>query len=267
MNIRLDIAYDGSSFSGWQRQHDRPSVQQALEEALSRLLGEEIRVAGSGRTDAGAHAFCYTVNFHCGGMPFPVSLLPRLLVPYLPPSIMPLKAMEVDEGFHARWSALAREYVYVIWKGQVVWPFFRSYVHWWPYSYDANLLRKACSLFVGEHNFRPFCYAYGREKRPIQFSRRVYYFRFYEYEHWLVFFIKGSGFLRGMIRTLIGVCLQTASGNVPLSDLEQAVRGEKDIAQPFKKAVPATGLYFKRAYYSVPHELDHQIEDRGGEED
>ncbi|NPV37820.1 MAG: tRNA pseudouridine(38-40) synthase TruA [Brevinematales bacterium] len=267
MNIRLDIAYDGSSFFGWQRQKDKPSVQAALEEALSQLLGENIRVSGSGRTDAGAHAFCYTTNFHCGKLPFPVEVLPRVLLSYLPSSIVPLRAMEVEERFHARFSAMAREYVYVVWKGKTLLPFFRSYVYWMPEAYERQRLEEVCSLFVGEHNFRLFCYGYGREEKEVNFCRTIEYFRFMEKDQWLVFFIKGNGFLRGMIRTLVGVSLQVGIGTLACGEVFRALQGEKDIPQPLKKAVPAAGLYFKRAYYSVSHKFDEKIENGGGEED
>ncbi|MFN3660348.1 MAG: tRNA pseudouridine(38-40) synthase TruA [Brevinematales bacterium] len=260
MNIRLDIAYDGSSFFGWQRQKDRPSVQATLEEALSQLLRQNIRVSGSGRTDAGAHAFCYTTNFHCESLPFPIEVLPRVLLSYLPSSIIPLRAVEVEEKFHARFSAMAREYVYIVWRGNVLFPFFRSYVYWMPYTYEKQRLEEACSLFVGEHNFCFFCYGYGREAQEVNFHRTIEYFRFWERHNWLIFFIKGNGFLRGMIRTLVGVSFQVGMGTLSCDDVFHALQGDKDIPQPFKKAVPAGGLYFKRAYYSISHELDEKIE-------
>lgn len=267
MNIRLDIAYDGSSFFGWQRQKDKPSVQGALEEALSQLLRKNIRVAGSGRTDAGAHAFCYTTNFHCERLPFPVEVLPKVLLSYLPPSIIPLRAMEVEETFHARFSAIAREYVYVVWKGSTLLPFFRSHVYWMPQAYERQRLHEACSLFLGEHDFRLFCYGYGREEKEVNFRRIVEYFRFVERNNWLIFFIKGNGFLRGMIRTLVGVSLQVGMGTLSCDEVFHALYENKDIPQPLKKAVPAAGLYFKRAYYSVSHKFDNEIKNRSREED
>ncbi|MCX7882061.1 MAG: tRNA pseudouridine(38-40) synthase TruA [Brevinematales bacterium] len=249
MNVRLDIAYDGSSFFGWQRQKEHPSVQATVEEALSRVLEKEIKVSGSGRTDAGAHALCYTTNFHCDSLPFPVEALPRIIRSYLPPSVVPLKATLVEEHFHARLSASAREYVYVIWKGRVFFPFLRAYVHWVPEGYDVKRLREVCSLFVGRHDFRLFCYGYGREEREMNFYRRISYFRFVERGNWLVFFIKGDGFLRGMIRTLVGVSLRVGCGDLSCAEVREALVGKKDLPHPLKKAVPATGLYFKRAYY------------------
>jgi tRNA pseudouridine38-40 synthase len=110
------------------------------------------------------------------------------------------------------------------------------------------MLAQACSLFVGEHNFRLFCYGYGREEK-VNFVRRIFYFRVREKGNWLFFFIKGNGFLRGMIRTLVGVSLQMARHNLGEEDIKRALFLEQDIPTPLKKAVPAIGLYFKRAYY------------------
>ena len=248
MNIRLDLAYDGSSFSGWQKQKNHASVQAALEDALSRCLGTSVQVVGSGRTDAGAHALCYTANFHCLTLPFPVDVLPKVIAPFLPPSILLLRAREVEEDFHARFSAWAREYVYVVWRGEFAYPMLRSYTLWLPSQLDTVMLAQACSLFVGEHNFRLFCYGYGREEK-VNFVRRIFYFRVREKGNWLFFFIKGNGFLRGMIRTLVGVSLQMARHNLGEEDIKRALFLEQDIPTRLKKAVPAIGLYFKRAYY------------------
>ncbi len=267
MNVRLDISYDGSLFFGWQRQNNQPSVQETVEQALSALFGEGVRVWGCGRTDAGAHAFCYTLHFHCQKLPFPVEILPRLLNAKLPENVRALQAMGVGEDFHARFSAFAREYVYVVWRGAVLYPFFRSYVHWVREPLDYETIKKVCTLIEGEHDFRFFCYGYGKEASKINFTRRVFYFRAVEKGQWLLFFIKGNGFLRGMIRTLVGVTLQAARGTLTPSEIACALSGERDIPTPLKKAVPASGLYFKRAYYSVPHKLQNDIENRGGEED
>lgn len=267
MNVRLDVAYDGSQFSGWQRQKNSSSVQEVVEGALSRLIGETVHVSGTGRTDAGAHAFCYTMNFHCRKVEFPIAVLPSLLLSYLPPTIVPLRAEEVDEFFHARFSASAREYVYIVWRGPYLYPFFRPYVHWVPGEIDSFLMKKACLSFVGEHEFRFFCYGYGREEKRINFRRRVYYFRCVEKGAWLFFFIKGNGFLRGMIRTLVSIVLQVGMRRLSLSDIDIALHGRKDISPSLKKAVPASGLYFKRAYYSVSHQFDNQIEEGSRKED
>jgi tRNA pseudouridine(38-40) synthase len=93
-----------------------------------------------------------------------------------------------------------------------------------------------------------FCYGYGREEK-VNFVRRIFYFRVREKGNWLFFFIKGNGFLRGMIRTLVGVSLQMARHNLGEEDIKRALFLEQDIPTPLKKAVPAIGLYFKRAYY------------------
>ncbi|URA09967.1 tRNA pseudouridine(38-40) synthase TruA [Thermospira aquatica] len=267
MNVRLDISYDGSLFSGWQRQKKQPSVQETVEQALGKILGENVRVWGCGRTDAGAHAFCYTLHFHCDNMQFPVEVLPRLLDSKLPESVKVLRAMEVEEDFHARFSAFAREYVYIVWRGSFLYPFLCSYVYWDRDPLDYEMVKKVCKLIEGEHDFRFLCYGYGKEASKINFTRKIFYFRAVEKGQWLFFFIKGNGFLRGMIRTLVGITLQAAKGQLSLSEIEKALGAERDLSSFLKKAVPASGLYFKRAYYLVSHEFQNDIKHGSGEED
>ncbi len=117
-------------------------------------------------------AFVIRSNFHCGKLPFPVEVLPRVLLSYLPSSIVPLRAMEVEERFHARFSAMAREYVYVVWKGKTLLPFFRSYVYWMPEAYERQRLEEVCPFLLGSITFVCSAMAMGERRKKSIFVER-----------------------------------------------------------------------------------------------
>ncbi len=258
INIRLAVAFDGSSYSGWQKQKNAKSVQAALEEALSGVLREKVRVIGAGRTDAGAHAIRFTLNFTVSRCLIPLPKLPGVVNAKLPPSIRVLDAAEARPDFHARFSATAREYVYFLSRRDGGQPaaglsFLGRYCYEYSGPMDADILKAACAIFTGRHDFRNFCYGYSGDK---DFRREIFYFRCRPVrvlgaEIW-VFFIKGSGFLKGMIRSIISACLQAAAGVLTTEQVRAALDSRKGLHSRNRSPVPASGLYFKRAYYGGP---------------
>lgn len=252
-NIRLEISYNGSGYRGWQKQKNAPSIQAELEKAASRVFREPIRSTGIGRTDAGAHAFRYTANFKTTNKTIPVSKISRLLNRKLPEAVSVTGASEVPDSFHARYSALAREYVYFLvngYRAEKTPPLYRELAYFSPDRYDAQKVANACSLFHGEHDFRNFCSAYGE---GMDYKRKIHYFRVREMKILgtpvLVFFIKGNGFLKGMIRTLVSACLNHAGGNLTAEKIKNALKPGPMLEPKFRVPVPACGLYFKRGYY------------------
>ncbi len=256
MNIKLTLSFDGSSFSGWQKQKNSPSVQGKIEQALSAVYKCKIVLAGIGRTDAGAHANQFTANFIVKKTGFPIEKLCPILNRRLYPDIWIGNAEEVPLSFHSRFSASAREYIYQIIllprltkRKQPLLPFISRYAGLSEREIDISRLRAACRLFAGIHSFRNFCYGY---KKDMNFIRKVYYFRAADCGEKIIFFIKGSGFLKGMIRSLISVCLNYESGKLSLKTIKQALENKIDLPVEFKVPVPACGLYFKRGYFNSP---------------
>lgn len=261
-NILLTLSYDGSFYNGWQIQKEHPSVQRELENALRSLFGTDVRVAGVGRTDSGAHALSYCASFKTINQSLPAGRFPMALNSALPRDIRVISARTVPLDFHARFSAQAREYLYFLWNGPVMQPVFNRYVHQVDMDLDWETMKEAVSLFPGKRDFTHFSYGYDS---PVDSTRRLFYLRLRRTVglnpigretavnnsgYGMVFTIKCEGFLRGMIRTIVSVILNTGFGKVGLDSLREALEGGKGIPPRLRVPVPACGLYFKRAYYN-----------------
>ena len=154
--LKLTIAYDGTAYSGWQCQPDRPTVQQTLEMALNKITGESIRTLASGRTDAGVHALGQVVGFRTESR-LPPDVFVRALNANLPFDIAVLDAVEVSAGFHAICSVVRKRYRYVIHDGRIRDVFLRRFA--WHYVYgrlDADAMRRAAACLLGTHDFSSF---------------------------------------------------------------------------------------------------------------
>jgi tRNA pseudouridine38-40 synthase len=252
INLRIVLSFDGSSYSGWQRQKNAASIQGEIERSLSYLYGKHIDIAGIGRTDAGAHALSYTANFRVKS-PIPPEKLPYILNRSLPSSIRIHSAVIAPHEFHSRFSATAREYIYSIIiipkldkTSERRLPFYSRYSYCLQENIDISRLHEICPCFKGSHSFRNFSYGY---KSGMNFNRFVNYLRFRESGARLIFFIKGSGFLNGMIRSVISACLNYAKGSFSLDMVRDALEDRIVFPVEFRAPVPACGLIFKRGYF------------------
>ncbi len=153
--IRVTLAYDGTEFHGWQVQPGLPTIQGALEQAVSEIDGGPVAVLGSGRTDAGVHALAQVAAFSLGN-PIPLDNLRRALNRLLPPAIRILTAEEAAADFHPRYQAHSKTYEYRIFRGEICPPFERLYVHHYPYPLDAARIVELAPLLEGEHDFSAF---------------------------------------------------------------------------------------------------------------
>lgn len=263
-NFRLDIAYDGANYHGWQTQPRGVTIQSELNAALSKLFAEKVVANGAGRTDSGAHALCYTAAFRAYNPAVPADKVRMALNGILPPDIRVLDAGEVNAKFHAQFSATAREYVYLAASADTPLPQFRNYIHFVRpdrFPEGTGELAKCAKLFVGSKDFTQFCYGYRSiSNETVETLRRVDYFRVAAWQAFgmkgVAFTIRANGFLRGMIRTLVSVCLNYSAGKLTEDEIIRSLAGESAIPSFKKAAVPACGLYFKRAYYprAIPSE-------------
>lgn len=251
-NICLDISYDGRNYNGWQKQKKHSSVQETIESVLIKIFNEKINLVGAGRTDSKAHSIKYTANFKTSNFSIPVNKIKKILNDRLPPDIRILGVKEVDLDFHSRFSAKAREYVYIIYNGKEMLPHFKDYVYHINEQIDIKKLREILKIFCGPHNFKNFCTGYSQNEDK-NFERIIYYFRVKNLkilgENFIIFFIKGNGFLQGMIRTLVSVALNYEKGLIEKELIIKALNNETTLENKYKVLVPASGLYFKRAYY------------------
>ena len=211
--IRIKLAYDGTSFHGWQIQPGLATIQGLLEEVVSGIEGRPVHVAGSGRTDAGVHALEQVAAFTIGN-PIPLPNLRRAMNRLLPPDIRILSTEEADPGFHPRFQAVAKTYEYRIIRSEVCSPFEWPYVHHYPYPLDGDSMIRLARELTGEHDFGVFAAtddrdAEGRSKVRTIFSSQLSM----EPARW-TYRVRGSGFLKHMVRNLVGTLIEAGKGNV-----------------------------------------------------
>ena len=242
-NIRLDICYDGTRYRGWQRLGNSDNtIQGKLETALSRILGENIEISGSGRTDAGVHAKGQVANFHTNSaMPSPQIL--QQLRTYLPEDIGILGVKDCAERFHARLNAKEKTYCYRIWNSQKPCVFERRYVYPMAESLDLAAMKEAADHLLGEHDFAAFCGNSKMKKSTVRFIRSIEFRRCGEE---LRIYYTGNGFLQNMVRILTGTLIEVGRGarsadSIP--DLFGAKRSEAGFL------APAQGLCLEEVFY------------------
>jgi tRNA pseudouridine38-40 synthase len=246
---RLTVAYVGTRYAGWQRQPDAPTVQAAVEEALGRLLGEPVDVVGAGRTDAGVHARGQVASTRIG-REFPLDGLVHGANHHLPADVRVLAAARAPDDFHARRSALAKLYVYRLHLGRLPPPERAPLVAAAPRRLALEPLEDAARALVGEHDFEAFALS-GRAPGPTR--RRIFTAAWQRDGDELTFRIVGEGFLRGMVRSLVGTMLEVGRGARSLSDFAALLdtpgvgrAGHAGLAGP---TAPARGLTLERVDY------------------
>lgn len=205
----LTIAYDGTSYGGWQRQPNAVTIQQLIEEALQIATRESLKVTGSGRTDAGVHALKQVAHFS-SNKPLNTERLFVSLNGLLPRDIRILEINEVSDTFHARYSAKVKCYHYHITLGPVQLPFDRLYSWHCRERFDIPLMRQAATLLVGTHDFTSFANEPNMgsvAKNPVRDLRRLDIF---EHETGLRLEFEANGFLYKMVRNLSGTLYEVA---------------------------------------------------------
>lgn len=243
-NIKLILEYDGTGLAGWQRQADLPTVQSHLEAALSRLTGEEVTVIGAGRTDAGVHARGQVANFRTNAT-LNLEAVQRGGNALLPPQIAILSAEEVPLDFHARFSATGKTYDYDLWLGPVRPALLRNFV--WHISMDLDVegMCEALKPLVGEHDFSSFQSTGSEVKTVVRRLRAAELTRFPE--GLVRITLDGDGFLRHMVRAVVGTMVEVGRGRIRPSDVETILAARnRDRAGP---TAPARGLFLRTVRY------------------
>ena len=242
-NLRLDICYDGTRYRGWQRLPGKDdTIQGKLETTLSRILGENIEISGSGRTDAGVHARGQVANFHCESAMSAAEILSQLRR-YLPEDIGIYSCRDVSERFHARLGAKEKTYRYRIWNSDSPCVFDRRFVTVMPEPLDMEAVREAAACFVGEHDFSAFCGNPKFKKSTLRYIRSLEIRRQGEE---LVIDITGNGFLHNMVRIIVGTLVEVGRGERQ-ADSIPALFGGKRAEAGF--LAPPQGLCLMEVYY------------------
>lgn len=242
-NIRLDICYEGTRYRGWQRLPGTDNTIQAkIEKTLGRILGEEVQISGSGRTDAGTHAVCQVANAHIQSS-MPCEQILQQLRMYLPEDIGIYSCRNVSERFHARLNAKTKTYCYRLWNSEVPCVFQRKFVHIDSRKLDVEAMRRAASCFIGEHDFSAFCANKNMKKSTIRY---IHSFDIRRDGEELLFTVTGNGFLHHMVRILVGTLLEVGRGERPVDSVNALFGGKREDAG---ELVPACGLHLMEVTY------------------
>lgn len=211
MRLRLDVAYLGTRFAGWQAQDGIRTVQGAIEEALASIYGTPLRIHGAGRTDAGVHARGQVahVDLADDAPAIPERGLHRALNSRLEEDVRILSVAEVPEAFHARFSATGKLYVYRLRRAEFLDPFTGPVEALAPERLDVGAMREAAGRLVGRRDFAPFSVTGSDPATTVRTLRRL---DLLEEGSLLLVSAEGDGFLRGMVRRLVGTLLEVGRG-------------------------------------------------------
>lgn len=249
-NFKLILQYEGTRYQGWQRQESTGNtIQGRLEELLSRMTGVRTEIQGSGRTDAGVHAYGQCANFHaqtdlsCGEI---LAYINR----YLPEDIGVISVEEVPERFHSRLNAVGKTYVYRVLNTEIPHVFDRRYVYVFAQPLDVDAMRAAAAYLVGTHDFRAFTSAKKGKKSTVRTIEEI---RIGREGDEIRFTYSGDGFLYHMVRILTGTLLEAGTGERKPEDMQTILEsGNRENAGAL---APAQGLtlwevrYKDRSFY------------------
>jgi tRNA pseudouridine38-40 synthase len=244
--IKITLSYDGTGFHGWQVQPGLDTIQGAVEAVISEIEEKRVDVAGSGRTDAGVHALAQVAAFTIDN-PIPLYNLRKAMNRLLPAAVRIIEVEEVAAEFHPRFNARAKTYEYRIWCGEVCPPFERLYMHHFPYPMDVERFVRGAEVFAGEHDFTAFAASDEKDALGGSKVRTIFDSRAWVDGNRLIYRVRGSGFLKHMVRNLVGTMIEAGKGNL---DAER-IRSMLDPGVGIKAGptAPARGLFLVSVEY------------------
>jgi tRNA pseudouridine38-40 synthase len=243
--VLITIEYDGTGYSGWQRQENAMSVQQRLEEALQKATGEKTGVTGASRTDAGVHALCQAAHFDTRSS-IPDVKFPFVLNTMLPYDIRVTSGRPVPPDFHARFSCKGKTYTYRIHNATHASALYRNLYAHVPVHLDESTMNAAIQQVLGTHDFAAFAAAGGSAKTTVRTISKAQVTR--EGDN-VVFTVSGNAFLYNMVRILAGTLIEIGQGSLPPLVLSQAIEtGNRLVLGP---TAPAHGLELTRVEYEL----------------
>ena len=243
-NIRMVLEYDGTRYHGWQRQANGLTIQEVLEEGISTITQEDIRVVGSGRTDAGVHALAQVANFRTNSDIESRGLL-QGINSLLPWDIVVKELAEADASFHARYNAKSKTYMYQIYRGAVRSALYRNYAWFIHGTLDVEKMEEAARLLLGTFDFSSFCAANCGIKNHVRTVLGVDIAM--DRLGMVKFSIEADGFLKYMVRNIVGTLVDVGRGKLSRAELMQIVEA-KDRRRAGQTA-PAQGLFLKEVKY------------------
>ncbi len=243
-NYKITIQYDGTNYKGWQLQPDAKTIQGEFIKALQIISGRKVKITSSGRTDAGVHALSQVANFWLEINIEPESLK-KALNSLLPSDIRIIKAEMVPKNFNARFHAVEKTYLYRIYRGEVVPPFKSNYVYHFTYPLNLKAMKKAAKYLKGEKSFKAFT-SHPSSKNMVKNLKKIK-IKKDKRENEVIIELTANGFLRYMVRIIVGTLLQVGEGKIEPSYIKEILKSEnRQLAGP---TAPPKGLFLKNVIY------------------
>lgn len=239
------VKYNGTSFCGWQKQtiSKLPSIEEEIEKVLSKMLNSEIKIYGSGRTDAGVHALGQTFHFDS-----PKEIDSHKFVhsfnKLIPGDIALISLEKVSDDFHARFNAVSKTYLYKIDNEKLANPFNKNFAYHLSQHLNVEDMMEAAKLFVGEHNFQNFT---SKEEDEQNFVRNIFKIDIKSEENFVNLKLSGNGFMRYMVRMIVGTLIQIGLGKISCEEVSKMLANKE--RKPSSYKAPAEGLYLMEVCY------------------
>lgn len=242
MRYLATVSYDGTNYVGWQIQPNGLSIEEVIENVLSKMLNTPTKIYGSGRTDAGVHALGQTFHFdskEINDLGKFIYSMNRLL----PDDIKISQIKNVKDDFHARFNAVSKIYVYKINTGKFD-VFEKEHIYQFLQKLNVSQMIEASKLFIGEHNFMNFT---SKEEDESNFIRNIYSIDINEDNGIVTFTLSGNGFMRYMVRMIVGTLVQVGLGKLTVNDVELLISSKERKQTQYK--IEACGLYLEKVNY------------------
>jgi len=223
-NLKITVEYDGTRYKGWQKQKEGvPTIQEKIENVLSKMTGEKVQVVGCGRTDSGVHAENYIANFHTD-CEYSVDAMLDYLYEYLPEDIVVKSMKDTSERFHARYNVKSKTYVYRINNNRFRNVFNRKFVYHTDEKLDLDQMRKGAEYLIGTHDFQSFTSLKTSSKPTV---RNINYINVTENDGMVEIEVNGNSFLLNMVRIIAGTLLEVSKGNLKPADVEKILNEKR----------------------------------------
>lgn len=243
MRILAKVEYIGKNYCGWQKQNEQLSIEETIENVISKILNAPTKIYGSGRTDSKVNACGQYFHFDILKNNVDIDRLKYSINCLLPNDISILSLKCVDDNFHARYSAKRKIYMYQIYLGEPS-VFLKDYVEIVYQSFDLDLFKKSLNLFVGQHNFKNFT---SKEEDEDNFVRTIYKIDVIKDKNLIKVIINGDGFMRYMIRYIIGTSINVAIGKIDINFINDLLN--KDVRNITSYKANSCGLFLMDVLY------------------